>query len=413
MRVLLLHQAFATGREAGGTRHWELGGRLPQYGHHLTVVASAVSYLTGTSGQRADHGCEDESDVEVIRVPALSMHHRGFVWRVIAFLWFALASAVVGLRVREVDLVMGTTPPIFQALSAWLVATLRRKPLLLEVRDLWPDFAVGMGVLRNPLAIALARRVEWFLYAQATIVLVNSPAYRTALQRKGVPLSKLRLVPNGVDVSMFDPDGTGASIRERLGLQDAFLVVYAGAHGMANDLGTILQAAERLRVHRDIHFLFVGDGKERINLETEARSRELHNVTFAGAMPKTTMPEVLAAADVCIATLMNIPMFATTYPNKVFDYMAAGRPTILGIDGVIRTVVEDAGGGMFVPPGDGPAMAEAIECLYRDRARARAMGLAARQYVESHFDRARQAHDFATIVDELSAGRDRHVRVRR
>src|SRR5438270_5200484 len=87
VRVLLLHQAFASGREAGGTRHWELGSRLPQYGHHLTVVASAVSYLTGTAAQSGDHGREDETGVEVIRVPALSMHHRGFVWRIIAFLW--------------------------------------------------------------------------------------------------------------------------------------------------------------------------------------------------------------------------------------------------------------------------------------------------------------------------------------
>lgn len=413
MRVLLLHQAFASGREAGGTRHWELGTRLPQCGHHLTVVASSVSYLTGTARHRGDFGSDDEMGVEVLRVPAFSMHHRGFVWRVIAFLWFALASAVAGLRVQEIDLVMGTTPPIFQAISAWLVAVLRRKPLLLEVRDLWPDFAIGMGVLRNPLAIALARRVEQFLYARATIVLVNSPAYRDAIHRKGVPLSKLRFVPNGVDVSMFDPEETGSSIRERFGLQNAFLVVYAGAHGMANDLRSILQAAEQLKTHEDIHFLFVGDGKERVNLETEARARGLHNVTFAGAMPKTSMPEVLAAADICIATLMDIPMFATTYPNKVFDYMAAGRPTVLAIDGVIRAVVEDAGGGLFVPPGDSSAMTEAIESLYRNRAQARAMGLAARQYVESHFDRAQQARDFASIIDELGAGRDRYVRLRR
>jgi glycosyltransferase involved in cell wall biosynthesis len=411
VRVVLLHQAFASGSEAGGTRHWELGTRLPEYGHHLTVVASAVSYLTGKAGRSGDLGRDDETDVEIIRVPALSVHHRGFGWRVIAFLWFALASAVAALRVREVDLVMGTTPPIFQAASAWWVAALRRKPLLLEVRDLWPDFAIDMGVLRNPVEIALARWVERFLYARAAIVLVNSPAYRDAIHRKGVPLSKLRFIPNGVDVSMFDPDGTGVSIRRQFGLQDAFLVVYAGAHGMANDLGIILQAAERLQVHDEIHVLFVGDGKERMNLETQAQGRGLRNVTFAGAMPKAAMPEVLAAADVCVATLMNIPMFATTYPNKVFDYMAAGRPTVLAIDGVIRAVVEEAGGGIFVPPGDSDAMTEAIESLYHDRARARAMGLAGRQYVESHFDRARQARDFAAIIDELGGGRDRHVRL--
>src|SRR5262249_42849797 len=163
-------------------------------------------------------------------------------------------------------------------------------------------------------------------------------------------------VPNGTDVAMFAPDADGAPVRDRFALRTHFLVVYAGALGMANDLGTVLKTADLLRERDDVHFLLVGDGKERKNLEDQARRLGLCNVTFAGTVPKDQMPDVLAAADACLATLMNIPMFSTTYPNKVFDYMAAGRPTLLAIDGVIRTVVEEAGGGLFVPPGDHVAL---------------------------------------------------------
>src|SRR5262249_43300642 len=160
---------------------------------------------------------------------------------------------------------------------------------------------------------------------------------------------KIEVIPNGVDVSMFDPEATGMAIRSRYGLEGKFLVVYAGAHGMANDLGTALRAAEILRDHDTIRFLFVGDGKERANLEEMARRLGLSNVVFAGPVPKDEMPDVLAAADASLAILMNIKMFRTTYPNKVFDAMAAGRPTLLAIDGVIREVIEQAQGGLFVP----------------------------------------------------------------
>src|SRR5262249_19159679 len=152
--------------------------------------------------------------------------------------------------------------------------------------------------------------------------------------------AKVSLVANGVDPNMFDPAADGRSVREEYGLNDNYVVLYAGALGMANDLGTLLDAANQLRDQSDIHFLLAGDGKERVKLEARAAQLALKNVTFTGALPKSRMPEVLAAADVCVALLQNIPMFTTTYPNKVFDYMAAGRPTMLGIDGVIRKVMD-------------------------------------------------------------------------
>ena len=369
MNVLLIHQAFVSGREAGGMRHYEFGLRLAARGDRLTVITGRVNYLTGRSvgdGMRRPPLREDVDGLKVLRVYTPAVLHRGFARRVLAFLVFATTSTWAGLRSGPIDLVMGTTPPIFQALSAWIVARVRRRPFLLEVRDLWPEFAVGMGVLKNPVLIRLARTIEQFLYRHSDHILVNSPAYRDYLVARGVPSGRISLIPNGADVAMFDPDADGASVRDRFGLRLRFLVVYAGAIGMANCLGTVLKAADLLRGQDDVHFLLVGDGKERTNLEREACRLGLRNVTFAGPVSKDRMPEVLAAADACLATLMNIPMFTTTYPNKVFDYMAAGRPTLLAIDGVIRAVVEEAGGGLFIPPEDPDALARAVIALRDD-----------------------------------------------
>src|SRR5207237_3620917 len=152
------------------------------------------------------------------------------------------------------------------------------------------------------------------------------------------------------------------------------VVRYAGALGLANDIDCVLNAAARLRYQTDIVFELVGDGKELSQLRMRAESLELNNIRFIAAQPKKRMPEVLAAADVCVATLKDIAMFRTTYPNKVFDYMAAGRPTVLAIDGVIRRVVETARAGVFVPPGDDGALADAVLALNADRQLAAGMG---------------------------------------
>lgn len=404
MHILLIHQSFVSPGEAGGTRHFELAQQCIANGQQFTIVASDLSYLTGkrTVAHRALMTEQDTAGVHVLRAYTYASLHRSFFWRVFSFVSFMLTSVVAALHAGPVDIVMGTSPPIFQAFSAWFIAAVRRRPFLLEIRDLWPEFAIGMGVLTNPVLIRLSHALEAFLYRHATHLLVNSPAYREYLIGKGVSQSKISLIPNGVDPSMFCPDASGDRIRSEWSLGDRFVVTYAGALGLANDIPTILKAAEHLRHLTHIHFLLVGDGKERRNLEALVEQKRLSNVTFTGSRPKSEMAEFLAASDACVATLQDIPMFRTTYPNKVFDYMAAGRPTILAIDGVIRDVVETAHGGLYVPPGDGSALAEAVRRLEQDRPACREMGRAARQYVAEHFSRSDQARDFSALIGRLA-----------
>ncbi len=403
MNVLLIHQAFVSPDEAGGTRHYEFARSCAERGHAITIVASNISYLSGqrVSAARGVVSEETIDGVRVLRAYTYPSLHRSFVWRVLSFLSFMITSTIAGLKAGPVDIVMGTSPPIFQAVSAWLVAVLRRRPFLLEVRDLWPAFAIDMGVLTNPILIRLATALETFLYARARHIIVNSPAYRDYLLQRGVPPAKVSLIPNGVDPAMFDPAADGASVRQEFGLDGLFVATYAGALGMANDIPVILRAAQRLSHRPDIHFLLVGDGKERANLQKMAASLGLDNVTFTGSRPKKQMGSFLAASDVCLATLQDIPMFRTTYPNKVFDYMAAGRPTILTIDGVIREVVEGARGGIFVPPGNDEALAGAIARLAECPDLAREMGNAAREQVVRQFNRKEHAGKFVTLLEKI------------
>ncbi len=403
-RTILIHQAFVSPDEPGGTRHFEFARYLAAQGHRLTIVGSDVSYLTGQQrGRKAFVTRESRDGVEIHRAYTYRCLHRGKIGRVVSLLSFSLSALVAAFRAGPADAIMGTTPPIFQAVSAAVIAFCRRKPLLLEVRDLWPAFLIDLGILKNPLLIAIFRWTERSLYRYATRLLVNSPAYRDYLIAQGIAPEKIALVPNGVDPAMFCPESRGEQAREQYGLAGKFVITYAGALGLANDIDTLLEAAGLLlRSDPGIHFLLVGDGQERPRLQAKARAMQLDNVTFAGPQPKQRMSEFLAASDACVAILQNIPMFRTTYPNKVFDYMAAGRPTILAIDGVIREVIEQARGGIFVPPGDAAAVAVAASTLCREPGRCRRMGASARSYVVEHFNRQQQAEGFLQAIVETA-----------
>jgi glycosyltransferase involved in cell wall biosynthesis len=271
-------------------------------------------------------------------------------------------------------------------MTAWALARLKRVSFVLEVRDLWPAFAEEVGVLRNRVLIGASRWLERFLYQHADRIVVNSPGFIEHIRARGG--ARIDTVPNGADVGMFTVEGDGAEFRQAHGLESKFVVLYAGAHGLSNDLGVVLDAAARLQDAPQIAIVLLGDGKDKPSLQARAQELELANVHFVPPLPKAQMTQALAAADACLAILKPVKLYGTVYPNKVFDYMAAGKPVLLAIDGVIRKVVEDAGGGVFVPPGDAAALADAIRNMAADPEPARRMGAAGRAYVQQHFDRA-------------------------
>lgn len=404
MHILLIHRAFIQANQAGGTRHIELGRVLTSKGHRVTVVTSSVSYFQAASGQpKAALPAREtiEPGIEVLRCSG-GYSGKNFLNRLNEMFGFMTRAFFVGVSVRDVDVVWATSPTIFQALAATLVAKVKRKPLMLEIRDIWPDALVDIGALRNKVAISLSRKLVQWMYTQARCIVINSPGFRAHLVTGGVPDSKIFLVTNGVDVSMFDPGATGEEARARLGWESKYVALYSGAHGMANDLDTLLDAAQALEDCPQAIIVFLGDGPEKGRLKNRAQTMGLRNVQFLDLQPKSEMPNLLAASDACVAHLMPSAMQAMVYPNKVFDYMAAARPTILGIGGVIREVIEKAGGGLCTEPGDAAGLAKAIRRLAQDPAEGKVMGFRARAYVEAHFQRGVIAESLLATIDLVS-----------
>jgi len=395
MHILIIHQAFASLDEPGGTRHDEFARLLVSRGHQVTVIASPISYLTGALTPTP---LPTGEGLRVLRASAYNAHHKSFFHRVIAFLSFMFSSFWIGLGVKEVDLVWGTSPPIFQGATAWALARIKGAKFLFEVRDLWPQFAIAVGVLKNPILIALAQWLERFLYRRADRVMVNSPGFLEPVARVGA--RRVALIPNGADASMFASNDGGKAFRQSNGFENKFVALYAGAHGMSNDLKVLLEAA-KLLADKNIQIVLLGDGKEKSALTLQAREMNLTNATFLPSISKTEMPNALAGADACIAILKPLEEYKRTYPNKVFDYMAAGKPVALAIDGVIREVVDAAGCGFFAEPGNPVALADAISKLAKDKTRARAMGLQGRKYLEENFSREKIANQLIDLLEEV------------
>ena len=399
MHILLIHQAFASLNEPGGTRHHEFARFLAKQGHQVSIIASPVSYLTGKDTQSQKVEIEMEGKISIYRAYTYPALHKSFIHRLFSYFSFMISSFFISMKIKNVDIVWGTSPPIFQSFTAWLVSKLKRVPFLLEIRDLWPAFAVAVGVLKNKVLINLSLWLERFLYHHADRIIVNSPGYIEHVQLKGG--QNVTLIPNGSDTTAFTPANT-IQIRKELGWTDKFVLLYAGAHGMSNDLPVVLQAAKLIEKHDDIKIAFIGDGKEKSNLITLAESLRLSNVEFLNPVPKNKIFEYLQASDICIAILKPIELYKTTYPNKVFDYMAAGKPIILAIDGVIREVVESADCGIFCEPGNPDAIANAVLEMHSNRNGLVKIGKRGKVYLEQNFNRMMIAKDFTDMIEEIA-----------
>ena len=414
MRILVVHQYYLQSGEPGGSRFNELARLWSGAGHEVTVVAGTLNYATGRvpepyRGRWVTR--EQDGGVTVWRCHVPGSYRGGYAGRMWAFFGWTLSAATAVLRAGPADVVVATSPPLVAALPGWLAARVKRAGLVFEIRDLWPESAVTTGVLREgSLLTRLLYRLERWACRAADRVNVLTPAFRDDLVRRGLaPAEKIVLVPNGADLDLFRPGPRDNGVRREMGWGDRFVVMYAGAHGRANALGQLLDAAERLRDRADILLATVGDGPERAGLEAEARRRGLDNVMFCGPQPKARMADFVNACDVGAALLQDNPTFRTVYPNKVFDYMACARPTLLAIDGVARKLVcDEARAGVFARPEDPEALAGAVRHLADDPAGGVEMGRRGREWVVANASRESLAARYLEVMEGMV--RDRNVK---
>ncbi|WP_046743495.1 glycosyltransferase family 4 protein [Kordia zhangzhouensis] len=412
MRILLIHQYFLEKGDGGGSRFNEMTQVWAKQGHEITVLAGMVHYATGKKADRykGKFTYKDEQfyeNVDVVRCHVSESYNVNFLGRLWAYFSFVFSSIYAGLfkTKGKYDVIVVTSPPLFVGITAYVLSKLKRLPFVFEIRDLWPESAIDTGVLKSGIMIKFAYWFEKFIYKRAKLINVLTPAFRDKLiNDKKVPAEKVIFIPNAADFSLAEKIQTNfdaVGFKKELGLQDKFVITYVGAHGVANHLIQLVQAAEKL-TDTNVVFQLIGAGMRKEALIEEAQKRNLTNVIFRDPVSKKEVFKYILASDAGASVLKKVDTFKTIYSNKTFDYMSCKRPILLAIDGVSRELVNEAQCGVYVEPENIDAIVEGVKLLAsKSASEIEKMGASGYSYAKEHFDREKLAKTYVEKIKSI------------
>ncbi len=334
---------------------------------------------------------ENYRGVEVIRVPIIPRGRNSKIKLILNYLSFAFVATLLApfLLPKQIDAILVyQMSPVFIGIPALLAKRLRRAPVFFWIQDLWPESLVAVNAIKSRPALAMVRAVVRFLYRHSDVILVQSRAFIPRVKAIYPQASDIRYLPNPADRA-FVPLSPPVDASERSLMEPGFRVMYAGNIGVAQDLETVLAAAELLKDCSDVRWVLLGDGVARRSLESQVEERGIGRVVqLLGPYPPERIPTFLALADVLFASLRPSDIFALTVPQKVQAYLACGKPILVAIEGEAARLIEDAGAGFGVAPGDPAALAaRVLELRAMAPSQRAAMGRAGRRYFEREFDR--------------------------
>ena len=406
MRVLLITQFFAPEVGATQNRMMEFARAFVRAGHRVDVLTEVPNHPSGIIAPAFRRGWihVEEGEFRTIRVWVVTSPRKTFYSRTAFYLSFLVMAVIASFRLpARYDAVVATSPPLPVAVAGLIIARLKRAPFVMDVRDLWPRAAVALGELSDGPLYRLAEKIESWLYRHAALISATTDEFCSYIRGRGIGDARVRHVPNGTRTDVFTPGDAGApAFRRNEGLEGKFVVMYAGLHGIAQGLETVLDAASSLSGDSDVVFVLLGEGPRKDLLVQSAAARRLANVRFLPERPVTACASAIAAADVMLIPLAANPVFEMFVPSKLFDAMAAGRPVILSVPGEAQKILEQSGAGCSVPPGDGAAMADAIRQLKGDPGKRATMGANGRRFVEHAYDRRRESDRFTAAVEQIA-----------
>lgn len=412
MKVLYFHQYFSTPSGRGGIRSYGMARCLVERGHNVTMVCgSHLLANTGLDGRFLNGQRRGVvNGIEVVEFNLQYSNSYGFFKRISLFLRYVFRALIL-VFTEKYDLVFATTTPLTAGIPGIVARWLRGKPFIFEVRDLWPELPKAMGVIKNPVVLYMMSILEWTSYHSANHLIALSPGIAKGIQKRGIDPESVTLIPNGCDLDIFD--GSAKKWRPKGIKSSDILVLFAGTHGLANGLSSVLDAAGelKLRGRHDIKFLLVGDGKLKPSLVSRALNERLDNVLFHKPVNKIKLAGLMRATDLGLQVLTDIPAFYYgTSPNKFFDYISAGLPVLNNYPGWLSDMISEHNCGFCVPPQNASAFADALEKAANDRSALTIKGVNAKRLAIENFDRKIQSSKWVDVV-ELSFKKHRKAKL--
>lgn len=404
MKILFITQYYPPETGAAPERAHEFVRFLREKGHAVQVITALPNHPGGVihEGYRNRLFCrEQHGGAEVIRTYVFASPRKTLIARLANYLSFAFSALLGFAFVRRPDVILLTIPPLFLGATGLIYKFVMRSPLVLDVRDLWPQAAVGLGELKESFLTRALTRLEMLFYRKSDRVTVVTRGIQESLVSRGIQESKVRLVTNGVNTDIFCMAARGPNPYERLGLGRKFIVAYTGVIGIQHGLAYVARAASMLSGQRDIAFVFIGGGVKKEELRNEAERHRLENIHFLKDQPLESLVGFLSHSHAGLATLRNLPFCNGIILVKMFSYMACSLPVVLAGYGESRGILEEAGAGLCVEPENPAHLADAVWTLYKDRERGKRLGALGREYVKRHYSRRAVADKMEKVLREV------------
>lgn len=404
MRLLFITQYYPPEIGAAANRIGYFAKFLSRKGYDVTVLTSAPNYPEGKlyKGYENRYSVKNENGVTVIRTRIFLTPKTNIITRLAHYLSFLISSFVARGKIQKPDIIFATSPPLFVALIGVIFKKLWKVPLITDIRDIWPESAQSVGVVKNKKMLSQGEKLARWIYKNATHITATSPGIRKKITT--VAPEKITVIPNGAELEVFQPDIDGSAIRLTWNITDRFVVLYTGNLGLAQAPEIFIKTAELLKEYSDIVFLIVGSGVLLPKLKVDASKKNLTNMIFTGPEPRSKMPSYVACSNVCVIPYKAVDTFRNTLPSKMFDYMAGGKPIIINLKGEASELIEEAGCGILTKEENPKDLAEKILWLKENTAEAKRMGQGGRYFVEKNYRRESIAANLEELLKKTAEG---------
>jgi glycosyltransferase involved in cell wall biosynthesis len=403
MHILFLTDNFPPEVNAPASRTFEHCREWVRLGEQVTVITCAPNFPKGKvfpGYQNRLWQVEMLEGIRVIRVWSYITANEGFVRRSLDYMSFMVSATITSLFVKQVDVVIGTSPQFFTVCAAYVVGLLKRVPWVFELRDIWPESIKAVGSMNDGFLYRSLEKLELFLYKRASRIVALTQSFKKELVSRGIAAERIDVVTNGVDLSLFKPRSKNETLLKKLGLENQFIAGYIGTIGMAHGLETLLEAAEILQSApgaENIHLIILGDGAKKNSLKQLTALKQLKNITFIDTVSKSEVADYWSLLDVSVIHLKKDPLFEKVIPSKLFECMAMGIPVLHGVLGESAEIVSRLEVGKIIAPDHPQAMAQEVLHLAMNNQELQQMNEAALK-AANQFDRKHLAQSMLVSI---------------
>jgi glycosyltransferase involved in cell wall biosynthesis len=402
MKIVVLCHYFPPEIGAPSARIYEMAKHWVEHGNEVHIVTCFPNHPTGIipdeyKGLKYKEELMD--GIHVHRNYVYATPNKGFAKKSLGHISFMISSVLISMKkIKSPDVIVTSSPTFFSIFSGYWYSLRKNAPFLLEIRDLWPAAMIELGVMKKGFITNKLEKMELFFYRKCKELIMVTESFKLNVVERGIDANKVHVITNGVDIDIFYPREKDKALQTKYSLENKFVISYVGAHGISQNLRTILEVAKSLEDEREIEFLLIGEGAEKEQLRTLAVEQNITNVKFIDAQPKQIIPEFYSLSDICLVPLKNIELFKTFIPSKMFEIMACGTPIVASLEGEAAEILNKSGAAMVVKPDSADEIRQAILDLKKDKPLFVQMKTNGPAYVEQYYSRKKLAEKYLEIM---------------